>query len=266
ATIACVAVDFSRNARVYDDRHDALLDGALAGRLIAAARTGASASCLDVGAGTGRVSVPFAALGHRMVAIDRSAAMLARLREKSQTIRDSRIAAAVADATALPFADASFAVVVAARLLYLLTAWRAAVDEAARVLRPGGCLLHEWGNGEPDEPWVQVREKARALFEEAGVAAPFHPGARSDDDVDACARARGFGVASVIRDGAGAPTTMAQFLERIETGELSYTWNVPDAVQRACLPRLREWAEARFDPRAPFPAPRMVTWTVYRKE
>src|SRR4029077_9996693 len=84
-TISRVAVDFSRNARVYDDRHSALLDGALAGQLIAAARIGAGARCLDVGAGTGRVSVPFAALGHRMVAIDRSAAMLARTRDETHT-------------------------------------------------------------------------------------------------------------------------------------------------------------------------------------
>jgi hypothetical protein len=39
------------------------------------------------------------------------------------------------------------------------------------VLAVGGRLLHEWGNGRGDEEWVQIREKARALVEEAGVHA-----------------------------------------------------------------------------------------------
>ena len=257
-------MDFSRNARVYDDRHGALLDASLAARVIAAAGVAPGARLLDAGAGTGRVSVPFAALGHCVVAIDPAAPMLAQLRDKSRTTASQTVHTAIADACALPFADGSFAGVVAARLLYLLPEWRRAIDEFARVLRPGGCLLHEWGNGEPDEPWVQVRDQARELFEAAGVANPFHPGARSEDDVDSHARACAFSVVTTIRAASGAQTTIAQFLDRIERGELSYTWNVPEAVQRTCLPRLREWATARFDPLAPFPAPRTLAWTVYR--
>jgi SAM-dependent methyltransferase len=258
-------VDFSRNARVYDDRHGALLDSSLAERLIAAAEGDAGARILDVAAGTGRVSIALAALGHRVVATDRAAAMLGRLREKSATHADGAIAPTIADASALPFADASFAIVVVARLMYLLTAWRTAVAEIARVTRDGGHLLHEWGNGEADEPWVQVRDQARALFEAAGVANPFHPGARSEEDVDREVRAHGFTVAATIRADSGAQTTIGRFLDQIEAGELSYTWSVPEDVQRTCLPRLRQWAVERFDPTAPFAAPRALAWTVYLK-
>jgi ubiquinone/menaquinone biosynthesis C-methylase UbiE len=59
--------DFSANARVYDKRHGALLAGDLAQRLIAAASLPADAQLLDVGAGTGRVAIPLAARGHRVV-------------------------------------------------------------------------------------------------------------------------------------------------------------------------------------------------------
>jgi SAM-dependent methyltransferase len=75
--------DFSANARIYDRRHGALLSNDLTQRLIAAAHLPADAHVLDVGAGTGRVAIPLASLGRRIVAIDPSAAMLKQLREKS---------------------------------------------------------------------------------------------------------------------------------------------------------------------------------------
>jgi hypothetical protein len=62
--------------------------------------------------------------------------------------------------------------------------WRVILREAHRVLAARGCLLHEWDNGQVHEEWVQVREEARRLFEAAGAWAPFHPGVRSETEVD----------------------------------------------------------------------------------
>jgi len=47
----------------------------------------------------------------------------------------------VADATALPFDDAGFDVVVSCLMLHHVGAWEQAVAEAARVLRPGGRFI-----------------------------------------------------------------------------------------------------------------------------
>ena len=80
-------VDFSRNAAVYDDRHGSSIDDALAGRLVAEAALANGSLVLDVGAGTGRVALPLAAHGCRVVALDVSAAMLHQLREKSASLR-----------------------------------------------------------------------------------------------------------------------------------------------------------------------------------
>jgi len=262
-------VDFSRNAAVYDDRHGTAIDAALAERLIGEAALARGSIVLDVGAGTGRVAIPLAAHGCRVVAIDVSEAMLGRLLEKRDALRSlplrslPPLRALRGAAAALPFGAATFDAVVVARLLYLVDEWRGAVDEAARVLRPGGRLLHEWGNGEAGEPWVAIREQARALFEAAGVNTPFHPGARSEADVDRHLASRGFTRCGVVSVPSGAETTIGRFLDRIDSGECSYTWSVPDAVQRACLPALREWAEARFGRDLVFPAPRAITWAVY---
>jgi SAM-dependent methyltransferase len=89
--------DFSANARVHDRRHGALLSGDLAQRLIAGADLPADAQVLDVGAGTGRVAIPLASFGRRIVAIDPSAAMLQQLRGKAA----GRLSRAIADAGAL---------------------------------------------------------------------------------------------------------------------------------------------------------------------
>ena len=257
-------VDFTRNAAVYDDRHGAAIDAALAARLVDEAGLARGSTVLDVGAGTGRVAIPLAAHGCRVVAIDVSAAMLEQLRLKSASLRSvPPLRPLRGVATALPFGAATFDAVVVARVLYLVEEWRSALDEAARVLRRGGALLHEWGNGDADEPWVEVREKARELFERAGVAAPFHPGARSEADVDRHLRARGFVRGTTVSSPSGATTTIGRFLDRIESGECSYTWSVPDAAQRACLPALRAWAEARFGRDFAFAAPRAISWTFH---
>jgi SAM-dependent methyltransferase len=47
-----------------------------------AARGGRSVSVLEIGCGTGRVSLPLARAGHRLTGVDGSPAMLARFREK----------------------------------------------------------------------------------------------------------------------------------------------------------------------------------------
>jgi SAM-dependent methyltransferase len=75
-----------------------------------------------------------AALGDRWVGIDRSAAELAR----AASLDSSAILRG--DATALPFADGSFAAVVCSMALMLIRPIEAATAELIRVLRPGGTL------------------------------------------------------------------------------------------------------------------------------
>jgi len=154
---------------------------------------------------------------------------------------------------------------VVARLLYLVADWHSLLRETKEVLKQGGILFHEWGNGDGNETWVQVREKARLLFQEAGVAAPFHPGARSEDEVDSCLRDLGFYRREHIEMGPGPAITLADFLNKIQSGEFSYLWNVPKDVQDVCLPKLRGWCESKFDLDQSAPMPAALRWVVYEK-
>ena len=255
-------VDFSRGAGAYDRRHGAVLDANAAGRLVAAASLGRRDVIVDLGAGTGRVAVALAPLVRRVVAADVALPMLERLREKGGPL-DVHVVAA--EGGRLPFAASRFDAAVLARVLYLMPDWQGFLGDALRVLVPGGRLLHEWGNGDADEAWVQVREKARELFEAAGVVRPFHPGVRTETEAVEFLARHGWRETAAVSVGPGTPLSLTAFLARIVDGECSYTWNVPADVQARCLPELQAWTAKRFDLARETPIPREMIWRVYER-
>lgn len=255
-------VDFSANAPLYDRRHGAVLSPDVARQLAFWSALAPNARVLDIGAGTGRVAIAFARLGYATLAADPSTAMLAELRRKAP---EDRIHAIAGEGALLPLAPASVDVVVLARVLYLISDWQAVLRQARDVLKPHGCLLHEWGSGQPGELWVEIREKARELFQQAGVANPFHPGARTEEEADHHLAALGFIRTIDLPLGPGPEMTLRAFLAAIASGELSYIWNVPESVRQTCLPRLEEWCAATFDLDQSIPIPEELRWTIYRK-
>lgn len=254
-------VDFSGNAQVYDHRHGAVLPDEVVQRFAAVGAIRSGTTVLEIGAGTGRVSIGVAQFGCEVVALEPALGMAEKLRSKAGELPIGLIAGAGAQ---LPFSSGQFDVVVIARLLYLTSDWRDILREAHRVLAVDGHLLHEWGNGQPDEEWVQIREQVRSLFEAAGVPSPFHPGVRSEGDVDAVLKVLGFVHRADLSTGPGPTLTLAEFLRRLIDGELSYIWNVPRMVQEECLPRLKAWSEQRFDLERSISIPRETCWTVYQ--
>jgi len=97
---------------------------------------------LELGAGTGRVALPFILAGDRFIGIDVSQAMLARLQEKAASAgRHCELIAA--DITEpLPFVGEAFDLILGVHVFHLIERWQPALREARRVLRkPGGWLL-----------------------------------------------------------------------------------------------------------------------------
>ncbi|MCC7417028.1 MAG: methyltransferase domain-containing protein [Acidobacteria bacterium] len=104
----------------------------------------AAGRVLELGCGTGRVSLPLARAGIELVGIDRSSAMLARLRARAgaRGRRGPSPDIVRGDIRRLPFAAAAFAAVIAPYgILQSLLSDRdlqAALESAARVLPRGG--------------------------------------------------------------------------------------------------------------------------------
>jgi SAM-dependent methyltransferase len=92
---------------------------------------------LDLGSGTGAVGLAAADLGGRILAVDIDANALRRGRELARSI-DAPLLHTVADARALPCADASFDVSVHRSFLVYMHGREAAVAEERRVLRSEG--------------------------------------------------------------------------------------------------------------------------------
>jgi len=96
---------------------------------------------LEIGSGSGSVAQQLLSVNPELAwtAIDldphMTAAAVTRLREYPNA------SARTADATALPFLDASFDSVVSCLMLHHIIDWEAAIAEVARVLRPGGTFV-----------------------------------------------------------------------------------------------------------------------------
>ncbi len=91
---------------------------------------------LDAACGTGRYSEVLVQKGHSVIGVDASADMLARARPKAPDAEFRE-----GDLTALPLEDASVDAVVCALALVHLEDIDKAMQEFARVLRPGGRLI-----------------------------------------------------------------------------------------------------------------------------
>jgi len=252
---------FAANANRYDDSRPPLLSDAPLAALIGAAALVSQAWILDIATGTGRVAIPLARAGYRVIVLDQTEEMLRVLRNKAP---DAGVTAVAATGRALPFANARFDVVVIARLLYLAPDWCEILADAVRVLHSSGRLLHEWAGGSPDEPWVQIRERLRTLLEEAGIDEPFHPGARRESDVEAFLESAGLVVTDEVKMPPDSTMTLGDFLDRTERGDFSYTWKAPHEVQQQCLAELRRWAMGRFDLNL-LAFARETSWKIYRR-
>lgn len=101
----------------------------------------ADANILEVGAGPGglwRENTDRLPAGWRLMLTDLSEGMV---REQQTSLAQPAFTCQVADVEALPFADASYDVVVANHMLYHVPDRPRALSELRRVLRPGGSIV-----------------------------------------------------------------------------------------------------------------------------
>ena len=94
----------------------------------------------DIGCGTGTQARLWAALGHRAYGIDVNLPLIEIARERARAER-LNIEFDVGSATELPYADCSMDVALLPELLEHVVNWQGCLDEAIRILKPGGILF-----------------------------------------------------------------------------------------------------------------------------
>lgn len=152
-------------------------------RLITKLAGDVSLDVLDVGCGTGFLSLLLAAQGHRVTGADMALTMLDRARAKAAaqgaTIRF--VASDVETLDGIP--NASYDLVVERHVLWTLPHPDTAMDTWRRVLRADGrlAMIEGWWTGmEPRDEYVEIRDRL-PLF-----------GGRPEDEISAMVRAHGF--------------------------------------------------------------------------
>jgi len=128
---------------------------------------------LDIGCGTGAWSVHWVARGCKVSGVDFDPDFIARALRRQGLAGTGLFEGIVADATKLPRSIGEFDVVTLNSLLEHVPDWRAAVNEAVRMLAPGGVLLLHTSNryhpfqGEvnhfPFYPWLPGAVRDRVL-------------------------------------------------------------------------------------------------------
>jgi SAM-dependent methyltransferase len=257
------SVNFDRAAGYYDATRAlpvttmAQLTGLLAAEL--AGRQ----PCMEIGVGTGRFALPLREAGIATAGTDISGAMLRRL--AANAAGGSPFPLAQADATRLPFAAGTFGSVLAVHVLHLIPDWRVAVDEAVRVLRPGGALVASFPTdnraaGEPDgatgetagpaseagatglsrdavAPWAGAMREAASRH--GMVRKPFGAQAPSAvaDYLAGRAAARELSPVPVR-----AVWTLGEAIDHLERQLFSWSWPFTPAQAKGAAGDVRDWA------------------------
>jgi ubiquinone/menaquinone biosynthesis C-methylase UbiE len=127
---------------------DEAADHGLSDRLVRAAWRAVLASALplppadvvDVGCGTGSLSVLAAEAGHRVTGFDFSPAMIDQARRKAETA-GARVTFVVGDAASPPVPPAAFDAVLVRHVLWAMPDPASAIEAWAALLRPAGRLV-----------------------------------------------------------------------------------------------------------------------------
>lgn len=237
--------DFTAIAARYDATRDLppeLLDRAF-DRFTAAGLLLPGSTILDAGCGTGQISLPLAARGHRVIGFDVSPAMVAIARAKTAPGGDAEYR--VGDVRRLPLPDASVDAVVVSKLFQHVGDWQDGCRELLRILRPGGAFIHIAERGAFGNP---VRRYFAAMAEGMGFADRYLGMQSRNQLVDFLSLCGTTPVAVPLDDLSWRKRVRygdawAEFRERL----FAEFWYLPDAAYAQILEDTAQWIDAQPD-------------------
>lgn len=232
---------FDRAADIYDQTRP-LLEPILNQGLPALLEyAGENARMLEVGAGTGRISLPLLERGADLIGCDISEKMLRRLQTKSPSVRITQ-----ADASRLPFPSHRFEAVITVHVMHLIAPWREALREFQRILAPGGVYLNvrTW-----DPVGMSIRGQMRIFWrnwlKDRGVEAES-VGIRDGSQFLPELKSLGAHLSEVDVVHYPLIFTLRAELERFQSRTYSDAWHIPDDLHTASVKELRAWVDREY--------------------
>ena len=253
------SISFDRAAEFYDRTRGLTPEASAEMTELLANELRERQPALEIGVGTGLVSLPLHEAGIRMTGVDLSRSMVGKLVEKAGGRVPFPIV--LADAMRLPFPDAVFGGALARHVLHLIPDWEAAVRELVRVIRAGGVLLVDIGV--PDRgPWHEV---GRHLEELLGASARrVGLEAEHADRLDALIEGLAGRPRDVVQQWEASDLTLDRYFRENEERVYSWTWNADPAALDAAIEDTRAWALGRFGSLEMVLEPRFpIHWHVY---
>lgn len=195
------------------------------------------AHVLDIGAGTGRIGRAFLEAGDFYAGVDTSLAMLREFPANS-----AASILAMADGRQLPFRNGVFDVVLLMQVLSGASDSRGILDEARRVLRPGGSVVVGHTISPESGIDAQMKNQLTTILEKMQVAwhRPRESRRQALAWLESSAKRHVHSVAAEWN----VNTTAREFLERHRTGARFAA--LPVEVQEQSLKKLHAWAEVTF--------------------
>ncbi|MEA2893353.1 MAG: hypothetical protein QOI05_4146 [Bradyrhizobium sp.] len=232
---------------VYDvaaptfERHRALPDGvpeAIRAAVLEAVEA-ASPRLLDLGAGTGRIGIPFIAARDDYVGVDLSFGMLSEFKRRAGSSAPTpRLVQA--DGERLPFADASFDTIMLIQVFGGMRGWRRVLTEARRVLRGAGVLVLGRTLAPADGLDARMKAHLALLLDEIGA-----PTDRTNTREGAQGWLEHEGRATrLVAATWTARRTPRGFIERHRTGARFSA--LPQPVKDEAMRKLAAWAATAF--------------------
>jgi ubiquinone/menaquinone biosynthesis C-methylase UbiE len=235
------SISFDRAATYYDATRGLNPDAMQKVVALLTEEIGSRGPCLEVGIGTGRIGLTLWEAGVDMAGVDLSAAMMSTLIKKAGGVPPFPLA--VADATRLPFPDATLDVCLVCHVLHLIPEWKSSLAEMARVLRPGGRILVDPGSAS------QIEDERDQVMEEFARLARYsnqRAGVEDAEEIDAEMRSRGAAVRLLPAVSDEKKGSLEELIHNLEKGIYSITWQTDDRALRDAGEAVRPWARERF--------------------
>ena len=235
------SLSFDRAAGFYDRTRELPEPVATRGIRAILDAAGPGALILDVGTGTGRISVPLLKRGARVIGCDLSPRMLAVLRQKYPAAR-----LAEADASLLPFPANHFDALITCHVMHLVGPWREALREYRRVLKHAGTYINartEHAGGESIGRRLQQFWESRVA---AYGASSRRPGVQNADELHKELLEMGAAVRQVQVVRFTRSRSIGEVVDGIAERTHSHTWSVPDEILAATLRELQAWVHEQY--------------------